>query len=124
MTLLAIEVLAFLAPGYRALGWVAAMAASLLKLEGLVLSGAIAAGILLLERPAPKPRVWLPPFVVFVPSVVHLLWSKNLGIKGYFDELDLVGVLSDSPGGSRGSYLAFLHAISSSPSSSMGSFAP
>jgi hypothetical protein len=95
VTLLAIEVLAFLAPGYRALAWVAAMAASLLKLEGLVLSGAIAAGILLLERPVPKPRVWLPPFLVFVPSVVHMLWSRHLGLEGDFDELDLRGVLSD-----------------------------
>lgn len=95
VTLLAIELVAFLAPGYRALAWVAAMAASLLKLEGLVLSGAIAAGIVLLERPVPRARVWLPPFLVFLPSFVHMLWSRSLGIKGDFDELDLVGALSD-----------------------------
>ncbi len=114
-TLLAIEVLAFLAPGYRALAWVAAMAASLLKLEGLVLSATIAAGILLLDRPLPKLRVRFLPFLVFLPSLVYALWSKSLGIKGDFDQLDVVGVLSDFSGRTERILLGIADAISKQP---------
>jgi hypothetical protein len=93
--LLAIETVAFLAPGCRSLAWLAAMAASLLKDEGLVLSIVIAAGMLLLERPVPRLRHRLLPFLAFVPSMIHMLWSRSLGIEGRLAGLDFATGLRD-----------------------------
>jgi hypothetical protein len=93
--LLAIETVAFLAPGCRSLAWLAAMAASLLKDEGLVLASVIAAGMLLLERPVPRLRLRLLPFLAFVPALVHMLWSRSLGIEGRLAGLDFATGLRD-----------------------------
>jgi hypothetical protein len=70
---------------HRSLGWLAAFAASLLKVEGLVLSAALAMVVLFgprALRPEGGPKRLLP-LAGFALGLVHLAWTRSLGLGDY-----------------------------------------
>jgi len=76
--LLLIEVLASCIDGTRAIAWLAAGCASLLKDEGLVLAAAIAL-IVELRRKQERPWRRAMGFLVFGPAIIHHVWVARLG---------------------------------------------
>jgi hypothetical protein len=97
--LLVAQVLAALggAPG---LAWVLALAASLTKLEGLVLS-ASAAAVCAFACPPPgarSARARLLPWLVFAPAAIHVAWGGALGLQGDFDGVRWSAALAEAPG--------------------------
>jgi hypothetical protein len=116
--------------GACALHWVLALAASLTKLEGLVLSVLVAA-VCAVVRPragSGRARGRHLPWLVFAPACAHVAWAKAWGLRGDFDDVRwsslpgelperaavaidaLPGLLADSPllaeGAAAGALLA------------------
>jgi hypothetical protein len=80
--LLVLALLALVEPATERLGWLAAAAASLTKLEGLVLGAAVALACITF---LPAFRVRGPvrrllPLAVFGPAIAHLLWASMHGV--------------------------------------------
>jgi hypothetical protein len=97
--LLVAQLLAALGAAAPALPRVLALAASLTKLEGFVLSLGMAA---LLELAGRRPRgqrarARLLPWLVFAPAAVHLAWASALGLRGDFDDVRLGAALGELP---------------------------
>ena len=98
MLLLALELLAFSGKDEHWLGWLAALAASLLKGEGLVLAAAIPTLVLLLRRTrtgsiTPRARY----FVCFLPAIAHRLWLKSIGVDSLLKGHDFSASLNAFP---------------------------
>jgi hypothetical protein len=88
LTLLLVAQLLAALGGARALPWVLALAASLTKLEGLVLSVGFAAIWARVGLPPGGVRARrLLPWLVFAPAVVHFAWTKVSGLRGDFDDV-------------------------------------
>ncbi|MBI3556986.1 MAG: hypothetical protein HY074_12040, partial [Deltaproteobacteria bacterium] len=77
MFFLLIEFLAFALTGREPepVAWLAAMAASLIKAEGVILAGIIAAVFTTFRS-----RRGLRPFLLFLPALLHKFWIARLGI--------------------------------------------
>lgn len=90
LCLLAIQFLAFASRGHAAVGWLAAAAASLVKAEGLVLAGSLAALFTLdaWRRGDLAPRRRLRPFLVLAPAAVHAVWTRAQGTDSVFKGQD------------------------------------
>jgi hypothetical protein len=89
--LLAIGVLARSTPSCSALAFFAAVAASLVKVEGVVLSALVA--IVFLFRSREGARAHVLAGLALLPGAAHALFAKGLGIAGAYAELDLARVL-------------------------------
>jgi hypothetical protein len=87
---LTIQFLAFASRRHAAVGWLAAAAASLVKAEGLVLAGSLAALFALdaWRRGELAPRRWLQPFLVLAPAAVHAVWTRAQGTDSLFKGQD------------------------------------
>jgi hypothetical protein len=83
---LTIQFLAFASRGHAAVGWLAAAAASLVKAEGLVLAGSLAAlfAVDAWRRGELAPRRRLPVFLVLAPAAVHAVWTRAQGMDSVF----------------------------------------
>lgn len=86
---LTIQFLAF-ASRHAAVGWLAAAAASLVKAEGLVLAGSLAALFALdaWRRGELAPRRALRPFLLLAPAAVHAVWTRVQGTDSVFKGQD------------------------------------
>jgi hypothetical protein len=94
MFLLLLEFLALQSPDSETLGWLAAAAVSLVKLEGCVFASLIACACLL-AVPYLKERSGsrrLAPLLVLAPAFIHILWGRVIGLRGDFDGIDWSGV--------------------------------
>lgn len=75
-------------PAVTRYGWIAALIASCLKLEGVVLSLVMTSVYIAFRHRSTRP------FLLYVPAVGHMIWAKRLGLRGDFDELRLTEVLT------------------------------
>jgi hypothetical protein len=97
--LLVVQLLAGLGGAAPVLAWVAALAASLVKLEGLVLAIGVAAVCALLAPPprAARARRSLVAWLVFMPAALHIVWSRAWGLAGDFEGIHWGGVWAELP---------------------------
>lgn len=97
--LLVAQLLASLGAAAPALPWILALAASLTKLEGFVLSFGVAAVCALASRRPGSRRACsrFLPWLVFAPAAVHVAWAKAWGLRGDFDDVQLGAALTELP---------------------------
>jgi hypothetical protein len=94
--LLAIEFLALTTRGERGLGLLAAACASLVKLEGLPLAALVL--VVALAPDALRPvRRWAWALLAFVPAVVHVLWTRGIGLESVDRGRGVAEVLAELP---------------------------
>jgi hypothetical protein len=90
MLLLCIEVLALFGASHPFVGYAAALAASLLKVEGAIFAASVMGAAAILAPRNKKRAFWsrAAPFAVFAPAVTYRIWTRAVGVPDPNSEID------------------------------------